>query len=76
MITVKILINTVDKIKNFTGILAQEDFECDIVDGVNIIDGHSIMGIFSLDVSKPLKLNIHSDDTTILSKISEFIVED
>lgn len=41
-----------------------------------MIDAKSIMGIFSLDLSKPIDLNIHSENDVdeILSKLEPFIV--
>lgn len=75
MITVKILIDSVEKVKEFTSIVNQEEVDCEIIEGIHIIDARSIMGIFSIDLSKPLQLNIHSDNTDVLDKIQKFIVE-
>lgn len=75
MISVKILIDSVEKVKDFTSILGKEEVECEIVDGIHIIDAKSIMGIFSLDLSKPLQLNIHTDNTELLDKIKDYIVK-
>ena len=38
------------------------DYDFDLVSGRYVIDAKSIMGIFSLDLSKPIDLNIHADD--------------
>jgi PTS HPr component phosphorylation site. len=76
MITVKILINSIEKVKNFTSILSKEDVECEIIEGMHIIDAKSIMGIFSIDLSNPIQLNIHSDDQAILDKIKDYIVKE
>ena len=75
MVSVKILIDSVEKVKDFTSILGKEEVECEIVDGIHIIDAKSIMGIFSLDLSKPLQLNIHTDNTELLDKIKDYIVK-
>lgn len=74
--TVKILINSVEKVKDFTSLIGKEDIECEIIDGIHVLDAKSIMGIFSLDLSKPLQLNIHSDSTALLDKIRNYIVEE
>ena len=37
-------------------------YDFDLVSGRYVIDAKSIMGIFSLDLSKPIDLNIHADD--------------
>lgn len=75
MMTVKVRIDSVDKVKQFASIVTKEDIDCELVEGVLIIDAKSIMGIFSLDLSKPIQLNIHSDDKEILNKLKDFIIE-
>jgi phosphocarrier protein HPr len=74
MITVKILIDSVDKVKRFSSIVSKGDVDCELIEGVHIIDAKSIMGIFSIDLKKPIQLNIHSDNEEILKKLAEFIV--
>jgi phosphotransferase system HPr-like phosphotransfer protein len=74
MMNVKVLIDNVEKVKNFSAVVTKEDVECELVEGVHIIDAKSIMGIFSLDLTKPLQLMIHSDDKEILNRLKEFIV--
>ena len=76
MITVNILIDSVEKVKRLSAILSKEGADCEIVEGVHIIDAKSIMGIFSLDLTKPVRLNIHSDDRGILEKLGGFIVKE
>lgn len=76
MITVKIRIDSVDKVKKFSSIITKENVDCELIEGVHIIDARSIMGIFSMDLTKPIQLNIHSDNKEILKKLKEFIVED
>ena len=75
MITVKIRIDSVDKVKKFSSIITKENVDCELIEGVHIIDARSIMGIFSMDLAKPIQLNIHSDNNEILKKLKEFIVE-
>ncbi|MBW7572119.1 HPr family phosphocarrier protein [Caproiciproducens faecalis] len=75
MITVKILLDSVEKVKNFTSSINNEEVDFEIIEGMHIVDAKSIMGIFSIDLSKPLQLNIHSDDRRILDKIKDFIIE-
>ena len=51
----------------------------DLVSGRYVIDAKSIMGIFSLDLSKPIDLNIHADNAadvdTILEVLTPYICE-
>ena len=75
MITVNVLIDSVDKVKRFSSILSSEEGECELVEGVHIVDARSVMGIFSLDLSRPIQLNVHTDNQELLNKIRDFIVE-
>ena len=61
MVTVKISLNSIDKVKSFVNDLTKFDSDFDLVSGRYVIDAKSIMGIFSLDLSKPIDLNIHAD---------------
>jgi phosphocarrier protein HPr len=76
MITVKILIDSVDKVKRFSSIISKESVECELIEGVHILDAKSIMGIFSMDLAVPIQLKIHSENREILNKIKDFIVEE
>lgn len=75
MITVKILIDSIEKVKRFSSIISKENADCELVEGFHILDAKSVMGIFSLNLTKPVELRIHSDSSEILKKIREFIVE-
>jgi phosphotransferase system HPr-like phosphotransfer protein len=66
MKTANIRINTIEDVKNFV----------DIVSGRYAIDAKSIMGIFSLDLSKPLELRVHSDDCDeLMAELDKYIVK-
>ena len=62
MKTVKISLNSIDKVKSFVNDITKFDYDFDLVSGRYVIDAKSIMGIFSLDLSKPIDLNIHAED--------------
>ena len=61
MKTVHISLNSIDKVKAFVNEITKFDNDFDLVSGRYVIDAKSIMGIFSLDLSKPIELNIHSE---------------
>ena len=61
MKTVKISLNSIDKVKSFVNDLTKFDTDFDLVSGRYVIDAKSIMGIFSLDLSKPIDLAIHAE---------------
>ena len=62
MKTVKISLNSIDKVKSFVYDMTKFVYDFVLVSGRYVIDAKSIMGIFSLDLSKPIDLNIHADD--------------
>ena len=62
MKTVQISLNSIDKVKSFVNDITKFDYDFDLVSGRYVIDAKSIMGIFSLDLSKPIDLNIHTED--------------
>ena len=65
MKTVEISLNSIDKVKSFVNDISKFDFDFDLVSGRYVIDAKSIMGIFSLDLSKSITLNIHADDANV-----------
>ncbi|MBR5047460.1 MAG: HPr family phosphocarrier protein [Eubacterium sp.] len=77
MKTVKVSLNSIDKVKTFVNLINRFDAEFDLVSGRYVIDAKSIMGIFSLDISKPIDLNIHKADNLdeILEQLAPYIVE-
>ncbi|MDO5156076.1 MAG: HPr family phosphocarrier protein [Eubacteriales bacterium] len=76
MKSVKISLNSIDKVKSFVNDIARFDAEFDLVSGRYVIDAKSIMGIFSLDISQPITLNIHAegDDTDIMKALEQYII--
>ena len=77
MRTVHISVNSIDKVKSFVNDLAKFDADYDLVSGRYIIDAKSIMGIFSLDLSKPIDLNIHTENNIeeILNTLSPYTID-
>lgn len=74
MITVKVRLDSVEKVKEFSSVISRVEAECELIEGVHILDAKSIMGIFSLNLAEPIQLNIHSDDQKILDRLRDFIV--
>lgn len=73
MKTVQIMLNSIDKVKNFVNEIARFDSDFDLISGRYVIDAKSIMGIFSLDLSKPITLSIHSTSEEEIDKILEIL---
>ncbi|MBQ6468745.1 MAG: HPr family phosphocarrier protein [Lachnospiraceae bacterium] len=61
MKTIQVSLNSIDKVKNFVNDLNRFNCDFDLVSGRYVIDAKSILGIFSLDLSSPIELMIHSD---------------
>ena len=76
MKTVMISLNSIDKVKSFVNDISRFDYDFDLVSGRYVIDAKSIMGIFSLDLSKPIELNIHADEgaDAVLETLKPYIV--
>ncbi len=77
MKTVKISLNSIDKVKSFVNEITKFDYDFDLVSGRYVIDAKSIMGIFSLDLSRPIDLNIHAEENVedVLNILKPYIVE-
>ena len=77
MKTVQISLNSIDKVKSFVNDITKFDYDFDLVSGRYVIDAKSIMGIFSLDLSKPIELAIHSEANLeeIMEVIKPYLVE-
>ncbi len=65
----QILIDSIDKVKAFVNEIARFDCDFDLISGRYVIDAKSIMGIFSLDISKPIELDIHVNDESEAGEI-------
>ena len=77
MKTVQISLNSIDKVKSFVNAITQFEFDFDLVSGRYVIDAKSLMGIFSLDLSKPIELVIHAEDhlDEIMDILKPYIVD-
>lgn len=76
MKVVKLLLNSINDVKDFVNIVSRCDFEVDLISGRYVVDAKSIMGIFSLDLSKPIQVEIHSDDCDkFMADIERFLVD-
>ena len=78
MKTVKVCLDSIDKVKGFVGALALFDSDFDMRSGRYTIDAKSILGIFSLDLSKPIDLDIYDEENqeAILEVIRPYLLEE
>ena len=77
MKTVQIYLNSIDKVKSFVNDITKFEYDFDLVSGRYVVDAKSIMGIFSLDLAKPLDLNIHTEEGVdeVLEMLKPYIME-
>lgn len=74
MKTVILNLETIDKVKKFVNLVNQYDGEFDLVSGRYVVDAKSIMGIFSLDLSRPIELRFTSPDSEkFINDINQFV---
>lgn len=59
---VNIRLSLAENVKAFVNVVGRFDYEMDLQSGRHVVDAKSILGIFSLDLSKPITLEVYSDD--------------
>ena len=57
---IKILLSSINDVKKFVNVVSKYDFDVDLTSDRYVVDAKSIMGIFSLDLSKPISVAVHS----------------
>ena len=77
MKTVRVCLDSIDKVKGFVNDISRFNTDFDLISGRYVIDAKSIMGIFSLDLSKPIERTIHESDEIdeILKVLQPYVVE-
>ena len=72
----KVKLESIESVKEFVGMTNRCAFDIDLVSGRYAVDAKSIMGIFSLDLSKPIDLNIHAEDNAdeVLNALKPYII--
>ena len=76
MKSVQVSINTIDKIKEFVNDIARFEYDFDLVSGQYVVNAKSIMGIFSLDITKPISLHINTEENTdrVIDALAAYMV--
>lgn len=76
MKTVKIRLSTISDVRDFVNIVAAYDGEVDLISGRYVVDGKSIMGIFSLDLLSPITLRTEGPEAdNLIAKLGKYIVD-
>ena len=76
MKSVNISLSSIDKVKGLVNVLSAYNGDFDLSSERYKVDAKSIMGIFSLDLGKPLRLDIQNDDVSdeVIAKLKDYIV--
>lgn len=77
MVTQAVNIDSLAKIRSLVKILNDYSGRFELISGSSCVNAKSIMGIFSLDISKPILLNIYNEECApdVIKKIKDKIEE-
>ena len=74
MKAVNIKLSLAENVKSFVNIANRYPYDIDLRSGRHVVDAKSILGIFSLDLSKPITLEIFEDNCdSLLSELEGFL---
>ena len=59
-----VVLSSINDVKSFVNVVTKYDYEIDLTSGRYVVDAKSIMGIFSLDITKPISLHINTEENT------------
>ena len=68
MTTFKIMLSSINDVKNFVNIVNKYEFDIDLISERYVVDAKSIMGIFSLDLTKTITVEAHTDDANAFAQ--------
>ena len=75
-VTIRLTMMT-DNVKNFVSLVNRYPYDMDLRSGLYVVDAKSILGIFSIDLSRPITMSIYSDDCDdLLRDLDGYIVKD
>ena len=72
--TIQIYLESINDIKKFVSIVSKYDGDFDFISGRYVVDAKSIMGIFSLDLSKPIQLSLPSTTPELMEELKPYII--
>ena len=76
MKSLKVSLCMAENVKDFVNTVGKYPYDIDLRSGRFVIDAKSLLGIFSLDLSKPIILEIHSDNCDdLIAELARFMVK-
>lgn len=73
---VTIRLTSSDQIQSFVKTLTTLNGDFEIISGRHILDARSLMGIFSLDLSRPILLKVYNDCPENLDALAPYLIEE
>lgn len=58
----QVSLNSINMVKQFVDVASMQTFEIDVLSGRYIVDGKSIMALFSIDLNRPVNVRCHGTD--------------
>lgn len=74
MVSASVMLKKIDDVKEFVNLANQSESSIDVYSGRYVVDGKSIMGLFSLDLRTPIL--VKTDDVLFITKLEKFMVSD
>lgn len=75
MISIPIKLSFAEEVKTFVNVANRYDYDMDLRAGRHVVDAKSILGIFSLDLSKPITLEVYADKCDdLLDELKAFVI--
>ena len=72
-----IKLSSIQDVRDFVNIVSQSDVDVDLASGRYLVDGKSIMGIFSLDLLSPITMTAHTDNADeLFAALARFVIEE
>lgn len=77
MKSIPIKLSYAEEVKTFVNTVNRYPYEVDLRAGRHVVDAKSILGIFSIDLSRPIRMDIYSDDCDdLLEALTPYLVKD
>ena len=77
MKSVNIKLSLAENVKTFVNMVNRYPYDMDLRAGRHVVDAKSILGIFSIDLSRPIRMDIYSDDCDdLLQALDGYLVKD
>ena len=75
MKAVNIKMSLTENVKALVNIVNRYPYDIDLRSGRHVVDAKSLLGIFSLDLAKPVTLEVYNDNCEdLMAELKQFIV--